>query len=176
MLGDHFKYPSHQQKAQKRKNMALNRLRKGLCSLRAETWKQCTTLLTFGWEHAHQANWDLSLLCTRLWMTTEAPELLTLGLQISCSEYAHLQNTESMNNEDQLCGMRTTLALTFFFFFFNKLLQGNQTADEKKGFLHNRVLASKWRRNDSHFCNYWNNVHRQQSSMAAKAIKCKAGG
>ena len=42
-------------------------------------------------------------------------------------------NIESVNNEDQLYGMRNQ-HLPWHFFFFNKLLQGNQTADEKKVF------------------------------------------
>lgn len=64
----------------------------------------------------------------------------------------------------------------FFFFFLNKLLQGNQIADEKKVF----YITEFWLINAGGMTvtsvNYWNNVHRQQSSMAAETIKCKAGG
>lgn len=67
-------------------------------------------------------------------MTMKEPKLLTLGLQISFSELCEFANIESMNNEGQLYGMRNQHLPDFFFFFFDKLSQGNQIADEKKVF------------------------------------------
>ena len=113
------------------KNMALNRLWQGLCSLRAGAWKQCVTLSTSAGTRT-PGNWNLSLLCTRLWMTMKAPKLLTPRLQVSFSEYVNVQILNPWIMRINYMGWEINTYPDFFFFY--KLLQGNQTADEKKVF------------------------------------------
>ena len=113
------------------KNMALNRLWQGLCGLRAGAWKQCATLsASAGNTHARQLK--LVTAVHTLVDDHEGTKTIDSGVTSEFQWVREFANIESMNNEDQLHGMRNQ-HLPWHFFFY-KLLQGNQIAEEKKVF------------------------------------------
>lgn len=105
-LGAIFRQKSHQEKAQKCEKSGTRQTKRTLCySTKAETRRHHVTLFNFGWEHGQMRFFATLHICTRLLL------LLIQGLQINLSRQVNLQ-TESVNNEDQLC--------IFFKFWYGK--------------------------------------------------------